>query len=184
MKKGVRILAVDGSAFSRKAGGDSLAVGVVGREGEVEGVLSFRVEVDGDDATRKIARAVAGSRFREQIRLIAVHGITLAGLNFVDLVELNRSLGIPVVGVVRSRPRASELAKAIRASKVDVARKLSMLKKIRGKSETIRAGGFYFQCAGIRKDELRDVADVAARFIRLAHLIANGVTTGESKGRM
>jgi hypothetical protein len=184
MKKGIRILAIDGSAFSRKEGGDSLAVGVVGREGEVEGVISFRVEVDGDDATEKIIKAVEGTRFREQIRLIAVHGITLAGLNFVDIVRISKDLGIPVAGIVRDRPRARELEKAIRASGTGVARKLSLFRRIHAGLETVRYGGFYFQCVGIEKEELRDVSDCAVRLIRLAHLIASGVRAGESKGRM
>ena len=183
MKKGVRILAVDGSAF-RKAERDSLAVGVVGRDGEVEGVLSFRVGVDGEDATDKILKAVKGTRFREQIRLIAVHGITLAGLNFVDMTRLNDALGVPVIGVVRSRPRAGELERAIRASGTDVRRKLALFRKIRAGSKTVRSGGFYFQCVGINKEGLRGVSDGAVRFLRLAHLIASGVRNGESKGRM
>jgi endonuclease V-like protein UPF0215 family len=184
MKKGIRILAIDGSAFSREEGGDSLAVGVVGREGEVEGVISFCVGVDGDDATGKIIKAVKGTRFREQIRLIAVHGITLAGLNFADLVKINSDLGIPVVGIVRSRPRAKELEKAIRASGTGVARKLLLFRKIHRGLETVKYGGFYFQCVGIKKEELADVSDEAVRLLRLAHLIASGVRTGESKGRM
>lgn len=184
MKKGIRILAIDGSAFSRKEGGDSLAVGVVGREGEVEGVLSFRVGIDGDDATQKIMRAVKGTRFREQIRLIAVHGITLAGLNFVDITKIGKDLKVPVVGVVRSRPRAKELEKAIRASKVDVAGKLKLFRKIHEGLETVRHGGFYFQCVGIRKEDLVDVSEETIRLLRLAHLIASGVRMGESKGRL
>ncbi len=159
-------------------------MGVVGRDDEVEGVISFRVDVDGYDATRKIIKAVKNSRFRDQIRLIAIHGITLAGLNFVDLVAMSGELGIPAVGVVRSRPRAKELENAIRASETDVARKLSLFRKIHAGTVTVRSNGFYFQCVGITKEDLRNVSDGAVKFLRLAHLIASGVRTGESKGRM
>jgi endonuclease V-like protein UPF0215 family len=110
--------------------------------------------------------------------------VTLAGLNFVDLAELRGRLGIPVVGVVRSRPRARELEKAIRASGIDAKRKLALFRKIRKESETVRLGGFYFQCVGIKKDDLQPVSGNAIRLLRLAHLIASGVRTGESKGRM
>jgi hypothetical protein len=183
MKKGARILAIDGSAY-RKQDADSLIVGVVGREDEVEGVLSFRVQVDGEDSTKMIIRSASRSRFYDQIRLVAVHGVTLAGLNVVDLPSLGRELGIPVVGVVRRRPHAGELEKAVRASGIAVERKLALLRKIRKGSEAFRMEGFYFQAAGITKDELRGVSGSAVRFLRLAHIIANGVARGESRGRI
>ena len=182
MKKGIRILAIDGSAY-RKTDADSLIIGVIGRGEGVEGAVSFRVAVDGSDATKKIMDSVSGSRFADQIRLMAVHGITLAGLNLVDIVKLNRGLKIPIVSIVRKKPHEKELEKAIRASKNDVGRKLSLLKAIHANSETFRKDGFYFQCTGASKDDLVKITSGAIKFLRLAHIIANGIARGESKGR-
>jgi uncharacterized protein len=183
MKKGIRILAIDGSAYG-KTDADSLIIGVVGREDGVEGVISFRVGVDGSDATDKIIGSVSRSRFADQIRLVAVHGITLAGLNLVDIIRLNRDLKIPIVSIVRRKPHRKELEKAIRASKNGIERKLHLLKSIHENSETFRKDGFYFQCAGASKKDLAEVSEGAIGFLRLAHIVANGVARGESKGRI
>lgn len=183
IKKGIRILAIDGSAFGKRDG-DSLVVGVIGRGDEVEGVLSFRVDADGADATKKLIDAAGRSRFSDQIRLVAIHGITLAGLNIVDITHVSKMLEVPVVGVVRKKPDRNALERAVRASKNNAERKLEVLKGIRENAKTVRRGGFYFQCVGIPEKDLREVSDSAIRLLRLAHLIASGVRTGESKGRM
>lgn len=183
IKKGVRILAIDGSAF-RKKDRDSLVVGVVGRGDEVEGVLSFRVDVDGADATKKIIDSAVGSRFADQIRLVAIHGITLAGLNIVDIPHVSKILEVPVVGAVRRKPDRNELERAVRVSGNNAGRKLEVLRGIRESSKVFRCEGFYFQCVGISEGDLREVAGGAIRFLRLAHIIAGGVKTGESKGRI
>lgn len=79
MKAGSRILALDDSSFGKT--GKSLVIGVVGRKGVIEGILSFSVSVDGSDATKILIARVKRSRFFQQIRLIATNGITFAGLN-------------------------------------------------------------------------------------------------------
>ncbi|VVB77026.1 Uncharacterised protein [uncultured archaeon] len=62
LKKGARILAIDDSSFT-KGDKDALVAGVIGREGVVEGVISFHVSVDGTDSTGKIIRSVKKSKF-------------------------------------------------------------------------------------------------------------------------
>jgi hypothetical protein len=184
MKKGIRILAIDDSPFS-KGDRDALIVGVIGRaDGDVEGVVSSHVAIDGTDATKKIVAMVRGSRFSGQVKLIALHGIALVGLNVVDIIGIGRELKMPVVIVVRKKPHEKKLANAIRLSGNGVARKLSALKDIRENSELVRRNGFYLRYAGMTKKEVAEVQDSAARFLRLAHIIASGVAGGESKGRI
>ncbi len=77
-KKGIRILAVDDGPLD-KSGKGVLVVGIVGREGTIEGVLSFRVDADGSDATERLSATIQKTRFRDQIKLIALNGVTLAG---------------------------------------------------------------------------------------------------------
>ena len=103
MKKGIRILAIDGSALQED--GRGLAHHRSDRErGRGRGRRLVPCGLDGSDATKKIMDSVSGSRFADQIRLMAVHGITLAGLNLVDIVKLNRGLKIPIVSIVRKKP--------------------------------------------------------------------------------
>lgn len=68
MKTGVRILAVASGPIAK--GGDTLLVGVIGRNNIVEAVLSRRVKVDGRDSTAKITSMVRKSRFGEQVRVV------------------------------------------------------------------------------------------------------------------
>ena len=183
LKSGIRILAIDDSSFSKKDK-SALAVGVVGRGDLIEGILSFNVKVDGDEATSTIVKKFKASHFSDQIKLIVLHGITLAGLNMVDIIKVSKELKIPVVSIVRRRPHGSELEKAIKTSGKSPKKKLTLLKKLNTALETNRMGGFYVQHAGITSKEFALFQPSAIHFLRLAHLIANGIARGESKGRI
>jgi endonuclease V-like protein UPF0215 family len=184
LKKGSRILAIDDSSFSKKDK-QTLIVGVVGRDDETEGIVSFRINVDGSDATEKIIRKVKASRFYDQIKLIAIHGITLAGLNVVDIANVSENLEIPVITVLRKKPHRGELEKALRAARVaDFKMRLALLRKINKMAKVERVNGFYVQCIGIETKEISGLLEKSVRFLRLAHIIANGIARGESKGRI
>lgn len=183
MKTGVRILAIDDSSFSKKDK-EALAVGVVGRGELIEGILSFKVKVDGSEATEKIISKFKKSHFADQIKLIALHGVTLAGLNMVDIMEVSEALGIPVVSVIRRKPHSAELEKAIRTSGSNPKKKLALLKKLNTKLKIERSSGFYVQRAGIGGKDFAKFQPSAVHFLRLAHLIANGISRGESRGRI
>lgn len=183
LKSGVRILAIDDSHFTKK---DklALAVGVIGRPGVIEGIISFDVHVDGDDATSTLIRKVRSSRFADQIRLIVINGITLAGLNMLDLQEVSERLHVPIVSIVRRRPHQKKLEAAIRKSGKGVEWKLALLKKLNASLEIKRMQGLYVQPAGISHDAFKPTEMQAYYFLRLAHLIAGGVAKGESSGRI
>jgi endonuclease V-like protein UPF0215 family len=184
MKDGIRILAVDDSRFAR---GDSTVriIGVVGRRDLVEGILSFMVKTDGNDATAKLIKAAGSSRFFEQIKLIAINGTTVAGMNIIDILKVNRDLGAPVLAITRKKPHPSLLCRTIaRAKPYGYAGKVKTIKKISGNAQVFTEGGLYVQAAGIGKDgAARHVAGCAS-LLRLAHLIASGVSSGESRGRI
>jgi hypothetical protein len=183
MKSGIRILAIDDSSFSKKDK-EALAVGVVGRGELIEGILSFKVKVDGDEATETIIKKFKVSHFSDQIKLIALHGVTLAGLNMVDIMRVNKTLKIPVVSIIRRKPHSAELVKAIKAAGSGSKRKLALLKRLNATLKTETSTGFYVQCAGITSKEFAKFQSSAVHFLRLAHLIANGVARGESRGRI
>ena len=62
LKPEIRILGIDDSPFS-KTDGTALVVGVIFRGGNfLDGVLSCRVAVDGNDATEKLTGMIRGSR--------------------------------------------------------------------------------------------------------------------------
>ncbi|MDD5317108.1 MAG: DUF99 family protein [Candidatus ainarchaeum sp.] len=180
-KSGARVLGVDDSPFTEK---DSrvLVVGVVERQGKVDGVLSTTVERDGDDSTERISSMVRGSRFLPQIRAVLLSSIMMGGFNVVDIARLSGETGLPVVAVVRRKP--------------DMARVLRALSRVRGAGpkrermekagEPVRLAGLYAQVAGIPRsgaEEILGRRKGVPEAVRLAHVIAGGVTRGESSGK-
>ena len=86
-----------------------------------------------------------------------------------------------MICIVRSRPHADKLERAIRIAGAD--EKLPVLKRINGiKSKHIE--GFYAQYVGMSDSEAKSMVPKAFEMMRLAHLIASGVARGESKGRI
>ncbi|MCL5429905.1 MAG: DUF99 family protein [Candidatus Marsarchaeota archaeon] len=183
MKKGVRILAI---ACAPLKDGDTLLVGVVSRADMIEGILSTRVKVDGTDSTEKISRMLNKSRFREQVRLIAMNGIGIAGLNIVDVKSLERRTDAKVLSVTRRRPHPRKLIDALKAfadmERESVSARMEMINQVKKLNE-FRTVGFYAQTTLERNDAEKFVTE-SVKLVRLAHLIASGVTSGESKGRI
>jgi endonuclease V-like protein UPF0215 family len=183
MKDGVRILALDDSSFSREDR-DSLVVGVLGRKGVIEGVMAFRVEIDGSDSTDMIIQKVKRSRFIDQIRLIALQGISFGGLNIIDIIRLSKETGLPVVCIVRRKPHSGELKKAIKAVGKDIAGKTALLDRINKAAGSKKIGKIYVQSIGLDAVDVKKLGGEAQDLLRLAHIIANGIARGESKGRL
>ena len=183
MKKGVRILALEDSPFSKK-GGKALIIGLVGRDNIVEGMLSFGVDVDGSDSTEMILRSLRRSRFLKQVRVIALNGITLAGLNIVDVRRLSDELGVSIVAITRKKPHARMLSVAIGKRGLDVAGKRAMLKSLWSGIELKRTQGYYVQYLAGVETPSEELVRVSAGMLRLAHIVASGLGRGESSGRV
>jgi endonuclease V-like protein UPF0215 family len=151
-----------------------------------EGVLSTRVRRDGADATRVLAERIGSSRYAAHTRLVMFQGIALAGFNVIDIHGLREALGIAVLVVARRPPRLAAMRAALLDHVRGGARKWALIEKA-GPMEA--AAGVMVQRAGI---SLADAGAVIARLavhgnipepLRLAHLVAGGLTTGESRGR-
>ncbi len=183
MKSGVRMFAVASGPLGSKS---ALLVGIVSRGGITEGVVSSSATVDGADATVRIASMLSRSRFKSQVKLIALNGIGIAGLNIVDTDALAHATGTAVMSVTRGRPHPNELIKALKAlsrdKKIDVADRIALVEKAKGMG-IFGAGGMYAQTRLSRADASSFMHDAAAN-LRLAHMIARGVSSGESKGRI
>jgi hypothetical protein len=180
------VIGFDDAPFARDHRGDVLVVGAVFAGARLEGVLSAKVRRDGANATRVLAELIRRSKFRAHVQAVLLQGIAFAGFNVVDIHALHAALGIPVVVVARRRPNLA----AIRAALLD---------KVRGGrrkwARVERAGpmqpcaGLFVQGAGI---SLGDTERLIRRLalngalpepLRTAHLIAGGVTAGESRHR-
>lgn len=183
MKRGVRIAAFATAPISKRDA-DTLIVCIIGREGCIEGVLSSKIRVNGTDSTDRIIRVLRRSRFGDQIRVIALNGISMAGLNIVDPDLLERTTGSKLLVITRRRPSKARMLSALRrlygADRNAMARAISILNGI-GSSTHI--DGFYIY-SKIPKPEIDKVLGTAYDLLRIAHMVARGVSTGESAGRI
>ncbi len=183
MKEGIRIMAVSCAPLERKR---TLLVGVISRMGYMEGILSTYVAVDGTDSTDVIAKMLNGSRFGDQVRLIAVNGIGIAGLNILDINGVEKKTKTKVLSITRGKPRPIELIKALKTysklEKVDVEDRVQLVKGLKNLNK-FKLEGFYSQTSLDKADAKRFIPE-AFELLRVAHLIASGVSKGESKGRI
>jgi endonuclease V-like protein UPF0215 family len=181
------ILGVDDAPFDKHQVRPVPVVGVLMEGGDlVEGVALGLFPVDGDDATGFLARWIDGLRWRAAIQAIILGGITLAGLGLVDLEDLARRLGIPVLAVTRKEPGRSRVAEALAAAglsdRLEIARRSPAAVRLRP--------GLYLAWAGT--DATRAAALIRAVLrksrmpepLRIAHLIASALERGESRGRV
>ena len=182
LKEGVRILALNGAPIDRKSGSE-LVVGIVGRKDRIEGSISFTVDVDGNNATDALLKAVKASRFSGQIRIVALNGVVLGGLNILDLRKISSSLGVGAVAITRKRPRISLLRKAL-SKDPERTRKTAVLEGMHKEIRIWRMTGLYVQSLGVEKAYLERRIGEIAGLVRIAHLIASGIGHGESRGRI
>ena len=109
------VVGFDDAPFSRDHRGNVPVVGAVFARLRLEGVLCGRVRRDGANATDNLARLVATSKFARQLQLVMLQGIALAGFNVIDIAALHRALDLPILVVVRRRPRLDKVRSALLA---------------------------------------------------------------------
>lgn len=188
MKRDVRFLGIDDSPF-RFVDPRVRVVGIVTRgPSYIEGVLSTWVQVDGEDATQRIADLVASTRFRPMLRAVFLNGVTMGGFNVVELDALHGSFGIPIVAIVRDEPDEAKVAAALKKHFPDHERRGRLLKRM--KPMPVR-NGRHTVWASFRGIDASAVPGLLAAAtvrgaipepLRLAHVVASGIQRGESKG--
>jgi len=180
------VVGFDDAPFAREHRGDVPVVGAVFARLRLEGILSGHVRRDGSNATQRLAQLIAGSKFARQLQLVLLQGIALAGFNVVDVEALHRVLGLPVLVVVRRRPRLEKVRRALLARVAGGERKWRLIERL-GPVEPV--GGVFVQRVALTLDEAAGVIRrlaVHSRIpepLRTAHLIAGGIAVGQSRGR-
>lgn len=186
MKPITNVVGFDDAPFSHEHRGDVRVVGAVCCRTRLDGVLSGRVRRDGVNATDTLVELVAGSKFREHVRAVLLQGIALAGFNVVDIRRLSHELDVPVLVAVRRQPRLAMVRDALFDRTPGGARKWKLIEKA-GPLEKV--GAMWIQRIGLEAHEAKALLDATTLHgnlpepLRLAHLIAGGVTTGQSRGR-
>ncbi len=176
----------DDAPFPRSFRGDVLVVGAVYAGLKLEGVLSGKVRRDGRNATQVLERIITASRFYAHLHLVLVQGIAFAGFNVIDIQALHRAIGLPVMVIARRAPDLEAIRHALLTRVRGGRRKWAIIERT-GPMEPL--AGVYVQRAGISAEEAEGVIRRLAVYsklpepLRAAHLIAAGVTLGQSRGR-
>ena len=188
IKQEIRILGVDDSPFPSHTTEEVLLVGTVFRAGNwLDGVLSTYIHGDGNDGTEKIAEMVKNSRNLGQLGVIMLDGITFAGFNLVNIRQIFESTGIPVIVIMRKIPNFDRIKKALKRFEDWEERWENVLEA--GKVYKVNnQEPIYMQIYGIRKEDAEDIVKLSTTRsaipepLRVAHIIAAGIITGESRG--
>lgn len=138
------------------------------------------------NAAQRLIDCLTGSKYFDQLQAILLQGIAFAGFNVVDLQRLHDATGLPVLVVARYRPDMQAIRKALLEQVPGGARKWRLIEAA-GAMETM--AGLYVQRCGITPENAaRLLASLQQNSqlpepLRVAHMIAGGVTTGESRHR-
>jgi endonuclease V-like protein UPF0215 family len=185
MKREIRILGIDDGHFLKHSKGNVLVIGAILRGRELDGLLSCYIEKDGLDATHVLAGLIRQSKYLKQLKAIMTNGVTLAGFNILDITELNRRTGVPAISIIRKKPNQKKIENALE-NFLDKRKRLSLLAKA-GKIYNHKS--IYFQAAGITGNRARELIDQTTvrsnvpEPVRVAHIIASGVSYGKSTKR-
>ncbi len=185
MKKEIRCIGIDDAPFDKFSDKEVLVVGTIYRGGSfMDGVLSTKVTVDGDDSTEKISEMINNSKFKHHLQFIFLDGIAVGGFNVVDIQKLYEKTNIPIIIVVRRKPDMEEIKRTLIKLKKD--HKIATLDKA---GPVQKVNKIYVQFVGTTLGEVQEALKIACTHslipepVRVAHLVAAGVTRGESHGK-
>lgn len=184
-RRNLRVLGVDDAPFVKEEGASVPLCGVICSGVRLEGMVWGQTVKDGTDATEAIAAMLSGSKFAEQLHLVLLDGITVGGMNVIDLPALSAATGLPCASVMRRAPDLVAFRRVVDRLPDPEAR----WAKVTAAGVVHARDPFWFQVAGAHPD---DIALALARItdrgavpepLRLAHLIGSAVMTGQSGRR-
>ncbi len=180
------VVGFDDGSFDKYREESVPVVGAVFAGARLEGVLCGTVETDGSNATEVLAGMVGESKFAPQLQLVLLQGIALAGFNVIDLHALHERLDLPLLVVARRRPRLDKMRDALLTRVPGGEAKWRLIEGL-GPMEPV--AGIYVQRVGLSLSQAKAVIEGTAIHgnipepLRTAHLIAGGISAGESRGR-
>lgn len=196
IKSEIRLIGFDDGAFESGSDDRTCLVGVISRGGEgIDGILVDEIEIDGMDSTSKIIKMINESRHKEQLRVIMTSGITFAGFNVLDVNKVFEGTGLPVIVVSRERPDMPAVKRAIKnlpnwEERWEVLTSAGDIIPIETMSSDNGKSTVYVQIKGMKKKDAEEVVRMASTRssvpepLRMAHMIATGISRGESVGRV
>ena len=180
------LLGIDDGPFEKHiAGAETPLVGVMMEGADlVEAVAVSSFPVDGDEVTGFLGQWIDSLRFRPSLQGVLFGGITIAGLGVVDVDRLAKRLGLPVLIVNRRPPLDPPLLAALRSAGFQ-----DRIPIVLRAPAARRAGGLFVSAAGGSVDRVEALllacigkSDLPEP-LRVAHLMARALVSGESRGK-
>lgn len=193
-----RAVGLDDAPFPsrpRQKGGEVHAVGIITSGDRFEGMLYIRgLSQDGLNAQHIYADQILKSKFHPQIHAVLLDGISVAGLDIIDIAWLANAVQRVVIAILRAQPDLAAFDAALSRlphSEVRIAR-------AREASPVYHIGPWFFQFrCPLRSDgqacdvSPQDVAQFLSlctphgtqkipECLRIAHLVGAAVMTGQS----
>ncbi|MFH1681685.1 MAG: DUF99 family protein [Candidatus Eisenbacteria bacterium] len=186
-RKTPRVIGIDDAPFRKGQREPVPIVGVV-MEGSrlVEGVAIGSFPADGGGATDYLAGWIGSMRWAPALQAVLLGGVTIAGLGIIDIGDLSRRLGVPVISTTRRGTGSSDLEAALRAA--GLSERLAILERI-PPSRGIRHG-IHIAHAGTSDEDAEEIVrstlgpSKVPEPIRIAHLIGAALVRGASRGRV
>jgi len=184
VKPEIRVLGIDDGVFTPHSNELVDVVGVIYRGGYwLDGFMHTKVQVDGLDATGKLAEMITSSPHYAQLRVIMLNGVTLAGFNVVDIEELYQRVKLPVIAVTRDRPDFDDIKEALknlpqseeRWRAIEKAGKIIRVRTRNGEEPV------YVHVAGVSEEDAKRILKSTStrsnvpEALRVAHIIASGL---------
>lgn len=188
IKREIRILGLDDSPFLPHTNQPVMIIGTVFRAGNwLDGVLRTFIQGDGRDATCKIIDMINSTRHKDQLGVMMMDGVTFGGFNVINIQKIFQSTGIPVIVIMRRYPDFEKIKKALKHFN-DWKKRWKDIMDAGKIYEIEDKENIYIQICGIDLEDAKKIIKLSTTRsaipepIRVAHLIAAGVVTGESKG--
>lgn len=186
VKPEIRIVGVDDGFFVPHTRGKCDVIGVVFRGGYwFDGIMRTQIEIDGMDATEKIADMITRSPHYRQLRIIMLNGVTFAGFNVVDTLRLFKATDLPVIAVTREKPDFDDIRRALENLPFAEKRWEAIKNANRIVRVFTRKGeeAIFMQVTGVAMDVAKKIVKNTStrsnvpEALRVAHLIASGLTS-------
>jgi len=184
-RKELRVIGIDDSPFDKHKKGNCRVIGTIFRGGKVlDGLVSTNIKIDGQNSTKKILEMINNSKFKTHLQCIFLDGIAVGGFNVIDIQKLSSQTGIPVIAIIRNYPDYKKIFSALK--KIGQEKKIKTIERF---PKPVRINRIFCQLINIEKEKAKKILDITCtrsnipEALRTAHIIAGGITTGESRGR-
>lgn len=201
-----RTIGIDDAPFQtrpRIRGSEVHAVAIITSNDRFEGMLYIpAIHQDGLNAGQRLAETILTSKFHEQLHAVLLDGVTMGGLNVIDIAQLATDLQRPVVALMRTHPNLQRMLGAIQ--KLPEAQERAQRIRAAGPIYEVRGWVFQYRCpipdGSVMSEKIGDVhqsvtPEIIATLLdrctpaggqkvpeclRIAHLIGAAIKTGQS----